>query len=73
MDAPELRVVPVDEVLAAFAKVTTDVTQDVIRALQEAVTSLRVELYAERDRAVAAENEVRELRAYLARRWWRRL
>src|SRR3954466_10631753 len=67
IDAAPVRVVPLDEAVVAFAQVTrdaiSDVTKDVMRTLQEAITSLRVELYTERDRADRAEREVHELRA----------
>jgi hypothetical protein len=71
-----MQVVPIDEALVAFAKVTTDAingaTTGVIMALQEAVTTLRVELHTQRDRAETAEKLVRELQAQLAARrsWW---
>jgi hypothetical protein len=71
-----------DEILAAvrgvpetLAQITrdalTEVSKDVVVALQEAITSLRVELCAQRDRADAAEKQLAEVRAQLVRRWWR--
>ena len=43
----------------------------VLATLQEAITSLRVELYAERERAEQAEKRVHELEEQLTRRsWW---
>lgn len=70
-----LRVVAFDDAVAAFAQVTTDAingtTRDVIVALQEAITTLRTELYEERERADRAEEQVRELQERLARRWWK--
>lgn len=56
---------------AAMAQQAID-HRAVIATLQEAITSLRVELYAERDRAIAAEQRVREMEVRAARRWWRR-
>jgi hypothetical protein len=66
---------PFDEaVIEAIAKATavavTGVLPDlrtVLPTLQEAIASLRVELYEQRDRADRAEARVRELEA---RRWW---
>jgi len=73
--AAPLRVVALDEAVAVFTKVASDAingaTRDVIVALQEAITTLRVELHAQRDRADVAEKQVRELQAQLGRRWWR--
>jgi hypothetical protein len=79
-DPPAANGFTLEEAVSAFAAVTRDltrdvvfdVTRDVIGTLQEAITSLRVELYAERDRANRAETENRELRERLARPWWRR-
>jgi hypothetical protein len=48
--------------------------RSVIPALQEAITTLRVELNTERDRAERAERRVQELEAQLVARrsWWPR-
>jgi hypothetical protein len=70
---------PFDEaVIEAIAQaVTVSVTgalhdlRTVLPALQESITTLRVQLYAEKDRADRAEATVRELQAQLARQWWR--
>jgi hypothetical protein len=70
-------------VIEAIAKATTvsvtgalldlrTVLETVLPSMQEAITSLRVELMSERDRAERAEREVQQLREQLARRtWWR--
>ena len=66
-----------EAVIAAIAEATTvSVTgalpglRTVLPTLQEAITTLRVQLYAEKERADRAERRVVELRAQLARRWW---
>jgi uncharacterized NAD(P)/FAD-binding protein YdhS len=63
-----------DAVVEAIAKATTvSVTgalsdlRTVLPSLQEAITTLRMELDAQRDRADRAEKRVQELEA---RRWW---
>jgi hypothetical protein len=66
-----------EAVIAAIAEATTvSVTgalpglRTVLPTLQETITTLRVQLYAEKERADRAERRVVELRAQLARRWW---
>jgi len=81
-DAPDRRI---NEILTAVRGVREAVThatrdalnesnKDVIVALQEAITTLRVELYAQRDRADAAERRAQaagaRVQELLARRWW---
>src|SRR4051812_29299073 len=64
--AAPVQVVPLDEAVAAFGKATSDAitgaingaTTGVIMALQESITTLRVELYSQRDRAEAAEKQL---------------
>jgi hypothetical protein len=86
-DAPASEPALDEALLAAIAKVTTGAVSDVVSgamsdlrsdmksvvpALQEAIISLRAELYAQRDRAEHAERRVQELEAQLVARrsWW---
>ena len=71
----------IDGVSDAMSQITADLIRDatadirqILPTLQEAITTLRVQLYAERDRAECAERQVQELRveAAVRRRWWRR-
>src|SRR3954471_9193780 len=56
-----------DDARAATVSDALSGIRQIVPVLQEAITSLRVELTAERDRAERAEKRVRELEA---RRWW---
>ncbi len=53
----------------ALSGLQSDV-KSVIPPLHEAITTLRVQLYAEKDRADRAEKALQELQAQRARRWW---
>lgn len=73
--APAFDEAVIGAIAAATAAAVSDTMADmrvVLPTLQEAITSLRVQLYAAEDRAKQAEKQVQTLQEQLARRWWRR-